>query len=67
MPFKTVWKSHAVCRQLDEDRLKHVLQCHPYERFPIDRIENAVAAIPKADFAGAQENLLGFGEANIFW
>lgn len=57
----------SACRQLDEARLQHVLEAHPYTSFPIDRIEAAVASIPAAQFPACQRHLLSCGASHVFW
>ena len=54
-------------RDTEDARFKHVLAAHPYEGFPIDRIERAVAAVPLQSFPDSERHLLGFGVSHAYW
>ena len=54
-------------RDIEDARFKHVLAAHPYEGFPIDRIEQAVAAVPLQSYPDSERHLLGFGVSHAYW
>ena len=40
---------------------------HPYQAFPVERLEAAVAGVPLDNFLPADRQLLGFGSPQWFW
>lgn len=60
-------KLRAEARKAGDARLQHVLAAHPYRKFPIEEIEQAVAAIPDSDFPPDERRVLAFGTSHAFW
>ncbi len=51
--------------QLAQEEHKRLV--HPYQAFPVDRLEAAVAAVPIDDFPVLERELAMFGPAYRFW
>ena len=43
-----------------------MIEKHPYEPFPVDRIEKAVKNVPVTEFTVQDNALFSFGEAYVF-
>ena len=44
----------------------HMSEKHPYQPFPVDRIEKAVKNVPVNEFSVQDNALFSFGEAYVF-
>ncbi len=47
--------------------MQHTLKAHPYQRFPIERIEAAVADVPLEDYSDEERENLEFGSSYAYW
>ena len=57
----------TTCRKADAARFTHMVKEHPYQAFPVERLEAAVAGVPLDNFLPADRQLLGFGSPQWFW
>ena len=54
-------------RVASQAKARHMHEAHPFEIFPIERIEAAVQAVPPALFPEHERRLLHFGPAFCYW
>lgn len=57
----------SIGRRVEKQRMQHQISTHPYQRFPIERVERAVADVPLESFSEAERDNLEFGSSFAYW